>query len=124
MADEPVPPLPGFLPADPDDERGLTASLSYLRELPSGNFGIDLSHDVTNAGDRTDLWVSRVYDYPMGSLGVSVGVAKPEGPASPCGAPSQATARKPRPSTPSSRPSCRALAPPFSTRPNLDFFQS
>ena len=66
------------LPADPDDERGLTASLSYLRELPSGNFGIDLSHDVTNAGDRTDLWVSRVYDYPLGSLGVSVGVAKPE----------------------------------------------
>ncbi len=63
---------------DPEDERGLIASLSYMRELPSGDFGIDLSHDVTNAGQRTDLWISRAYDYPLGTFGVAVGVAKPE----------------------------------------------
>ncbi|WP_172300541.1 hypothetical protein [Pseudoruegeria sp. HB172150] len=66
------------LPADPPDETGFTASLGYLRDLPTGSLAIDLSHEVTTAGGWTQAGLTRAYDLPAGDIVLSLAAAFPE----------------------------------------------
>ncbi len=66
---------PGF----GNDSEGFIASAGLSRALTDGRIGVDLSHDVTGAGDRTDFSVTRAFTLPAGSLILTVGVTEPEG---------------------------------------------
>lgn len=67
------------IPLTLPDEEGLTATLGYYRDLPAGSFAVDLSHDITSAGYRTDLSVTRGFDLPTGELVLTLGATRPEG---------------------------------------------
>lgn len=66
---------PGF----GNDEEGFIATAGINRAVPDGLIGLELSHDVTGAGGRTDLSVTREFTLPAGSLSLTLGVTEPEG---------------------------------------------
>ncbi|MCG6902050.1 MAG: hypothetical protein LJE68_05155, partial [Rhodobacter sp.] len=66
--------VPLTLPAD----SGFTASLGYSRGLPAGNFSAELSRDVTSAGGRTDISATRAFEFPAGTVEITLGATKPD----------------------------------------------
>lgn len=58
---------------------GMSAALGYARDLPAGSFAVDLSHDVTTAGGRTDLTVTRGFEFPASRVTFTLGATLPPG---------------------------------------------
>lgn len=62
-----------------EDHAGIVAGLGIDRDLRTGAISAELSHDVTGAGGRSDLTVTRDFDLPAGALSLTAGVTDTEG---------------------------------------------